>query len=445
MMKKTMIFNHLMVNRKTKVYTISDPTFLKQQMLYWANRYNICCLLDNHQYASQYSKLDCILAVDAVRFILPEKNMLSAISTFTNQTNDWIFGHISYDLKNEIAGLRSENHDGIGFPTVYFFQPAIVLQLNKNELTISSLTDDPENIYSDIYRAVCAKENNTKDASSRHIILQPRIAKEDYLHSIQKIKEHILRGDCYELNYCQEFYGVYAELNTVKLYQQLTTLSPNPFACYYKWNDRYLICASPERYLQKKGDRLISQPIKGTVKRDLIDLQNDEALRKYLFASEKDRSENVMVVDLVRNDLSRVCETGTVKVDELFGIYQFPQVYQMISTVSGKLVSGMNLSDILSASFPMGSMTGAPKLSVLQLIERYEKTKRGLYSGAVGYISPNKDFDFNVVIRSILYNQSNSYLSYQVGGGITFNSDAEKEYEECMLKAEAINQVLSKY
>lgn len=434
-----------MVNRKTKIYTISDPAFLKQQMLYWANRYNICCLLDSNEYVSHYSKLDCILAVDPVSFILPEKNILATLSTYSNQIQDWLFGHISYDLKNEMAGLSSENPDNIGFPVLYFFQPAIVLQLNKNELTISSLTDDPEKIFSAIQNTFCVKEKIQAGNVSENIHFTPRITKENYISTIQKIKTHILRGDCYELNFCQEFYGEKIALNTVNLYQELTNISPNPFACYYKWNDRYLICASPERYMQKKGSRLISQPIKGTLKRDLSNTLHDESLKMSLFTSEKDRSENVMVVDLVRNDLSRICDMGTVQVDELFGIYQFPQVYQMISTVSGNLRSGMDLGDILYASFPMGSMTGAPKLKVMQLIETYEKTKRGLYAGTVGYISPNKDFDFNVVIRSIQYNQSNSYLSYQVGGGITFYSDAEKEYEECMTKAEAIHQVLTKH
>jgi para-aminobenzoate synthetase component 1 len=169
----------------------------------------------------------------------------------------------------------------------------------------------------------------------------------------------------------------------------------------------------------------------------------DERLRNELRNSGKDRSENVMVVDLVRNDLSKVCTEGSVQTDELFGIYSFPQVHQMISTISGQLKPGVSFTDILKASFPMGSMTGAPKRRVMQLIEQYEKTKRGIYSGAVGYIDPQGDFDFNVVIRSILYNATDRYLSYQVGGGITAYSEAEKEYEECLLKAAAISQVLT--
>ena len=160
--------------------------------------------------------------------------------------------------------------------------------------------------------------------------------------------------------------------------------------------------------------------------------------KEELFHSDKDRSENVMVVDLVRNDLSKVCEEGTVKVDELYGIYSFPQVHQMISTVSGELKKNISFTEIIKATFPMGSMTGAPKKRVMELIEQYEKTKRGIFSGCLGYISPNGDFDFNVVIRSIMYNASSNYLSFQAGSAITFYSDPEKEWEECLLKAEAI-------
>jgi para-aminobenzoate synthetase component 1 len=227
------------------------------------------------------------------------------------------------------------------------------------------------------------------------------------------------------------------------IYQALTRISPNPFSAFYKMGDRYLCCASPERYLKKEGRRIMTQPIKGTMPRDLhngeIDIQN----RNSLLSSSKERSENVMIVDLVRNDLSRICEEGTVEVNELFGIYSFPQVYQMISTVSGLVKPDLDLATMIKATFPMGSMTGAPKKRVMELIEKYEKTRRGIFSGAVGYITPERDFDFNVVIRSILYNRLNDYLSYLVGSGITFYSDAEKEYEECMLKGAAIKKVLS--
>ena len=269
------------------------------------------------------------------------------------------------------------------------------------------------------------------------------LSKEEYIGKINKLKWHIQRGDCYEINFCQEFYAENAEIEPHRVFSELMKVSPNPFSAFYRLNDKYLLCASPERFLLKKNNQLVSQPIKGTMKRNLQDRRVDEALKKELRESPKEQSENVMVVDLVRNDLSRICEEGSVKVEELFGIYSFPQVHQMISTITGDLKKDMGLLQILNAVFPMGSMTGAPKHRVMELIDEYESQSRGIFSGSVGYISSEGDFDFNVVIRSIMYNSSEKYLSYQVGSGITFYSNAENEWEECLLKAEAIKKVLA--
>ncbi len=406
-------------------------------MLSWANRFNICCFLDNHQYYSTHQNVECLVAAGAVTIFSPKENILEQLSSFNKEHNDWLFGHISYDLKNELAPLESKHPDHIGFPDIFFFQPETILQLKDNQLIISTLSTDPEIIFSEI--------TNVQASSIQHpvsVSIKSRIKKEEYITILEKLRAHIQRGDCYELNYCQEFYATGVKIDALQVYTQLTTISPNPFSCFYKLDDKYVLCASPERYLQKKGDHILSQPIKGTFKRNLENAEADNELKFQLQQSEKDKSENVMVVDLVRNDLSKICKEGTVKVDELFGVYSFPQVHQMISTITGEVKEGIDLSDILRASFPMGSMTGAPKRRVMELIEQYERTKRGIYSGAVGYISPEKDFDFNVVIRSILYNATNQYLSYLVGGGITFYSDPEKEYAECLLKAEAIKQVL---
>ena len=199
--------------------------------------------------------------------------------------------------------------------------------------------------------------------------------------------------------------------------------------------------ATPERYIKKDGCKVISQPIKGTEKRS-DNKKEDQQLALELSNDEKERSENIMIVDLVRNDLSRTAKKGSVKVKELCKIYTFDQVHQMISTVESKVKKSTNPIDIIETTFPMGSMTGAPKISAMQIIEELEETKRGLYSGAVGYISPKGNFDFNVVIRSILYNETKQYVSYSVGGAITAKSNPLKEYEECLVKAKAMRQVL---
>lgn len=407
-------------------------------MLSWVNRFSICCFLDNHQYSSSHQSVECLAAAGAASIFSPTENIFTFLQELYRNNQDWLFGHLAYDLKNAVAPLHSSHPDQIGFPDIFFFRPETVLQLSGNQLTISTLQKTPELIFEEI----CSQALSPVMGSSS-LAIQPRMAKEDYLHKIEAIRKHIQRGDCYEINFCQEFYAEDTHIDPLSVYRQLTDISPNPFACFYKLDDKYVLCASPERYLQKKGTRLLSQPIKGTFKRNLTDAVADESLKQALTKSEKDRSENVMVVDLVRNDLSQVCKEGSVQVDELFGVYSFPQVHQMISTISGELKTGFGLAEILQASFPMGSMTGAPKRRVMELIEQYEVTKRGIYSGAIGYISPDNDFDFNVVIRSILYNASAAYLCYLVGGGITFYSDAEKEYEECLLKAAAIQKVLA--
>ena len=233
-----------------------------------------------------------------------------------------------------------------------------------------------------------------------------------------------------------------AEINPLEVYQKLASLSPNPFAALYKLNDKFCICASPERYLKKTGSKIFSQPIKGTSVRKPRDVTADEISKQQLQNSAKERSENVMVVDLVRNDLSKICKEATVKVEELFGVYSFPQVHQMISTISGEVKEGIDWVDMIKATFPMGSMTGAPKKRVMELIEQYEQTRRGLFSGTIGYVKPNGDFDFNVVIRSMLYNAADKYLSFQTGSAITFYCNPEQEYEECLLKAAAMKMAL---
>lgn len=408
-------------------------------MLSWANQFNICSFLDNHQYQSDASSIECLVACGAIDQI-PANAGLAQLDPFLQQHHGkWIFGHIAYDIKNQVESLYSNHPDHIAFPDLFFYIPSVVLLLHKNEVQI--ITYDGSDA-SQIYREINTTQP-LKLTQQSSVNIQSRMDREVYISTIEQLKNHILRGDCYEINYCQEFYATDITIDPLSLYQQLTALSPNPFSCYYRYQDRYLLCASPERFLQKKGNTLRSQPIKGTIRRNLTHTEDDILLVQSLRESEKDKSENVMVVDLVRNDLSKVCKEGTVSVTELFGIYSFPQVHQMISTIEGELDQQYSFTDILKACFPMGSMTGAPKKRVMELIEQYEKTKRGLYSGAVGYISPTGDFDFNVVIRSILYNSSNQYLGYQVGGGITFYSEAEKEYEECLLKAEAIRKVLN--
>jgi len=410
-------------------------------MLNWVNPFNIFCFLDNHQYQSPYHSHECLLAAGAIDFLqFSPGEAFDQLKKFSDKHNDWMFGHFGYDLKNEIENLSSDHEDHIGFPVLFFFIPEIIIELHHDEINIGSLKNDHAEIYSQII-AGGIEENNTQD--SREINIQSRFDKKEYIRTVEALRTHILRGDCYEINFCQEFYAENILLDPLSVYTLLDGVSPNPFSSFYKLNDRFVMCASPERYLKKTGSSIVSQPIKGTWEKNIADLSEDNLNKDKLFKSAKDRSENVMVVDLVRNDLSKICQEGTVSVEELFGIYSFPNLHHMISSITGEMKNDLHWADAVKATFPMGSMTGAPKKRVMELIERYEKTKRGIFSGALGYVTPEKDFDFNVVIRSIFYNQTEHYLSFLVGSGITFYSEPEKEYEECQLKVFSIKKVLT--
>jgi para-aminobenzoate synthetase component I len=425
------------VDRVYKTFPVNDIISLKQQVLSWCSRYNICCFFDNHEYQSNLHSYECLAAAGAINVFEPNADFFASLSAFDSSVNDWIFGHFNYDVKNLIdSQLTSSHPDGIQFPDCFLFIPEVVIKLSEHSLEIGVVDNNVDTIYQGIL------DEKIADEVIQPVELQPRITRGEYIATINKLLAHLKRGDCYEINYCQEFFAN-ARIAPLAVYKKLNNISPNPFSAFYRVNDKYLLSASPERYIKKTGNIVISQPIKGTATRNVQDVEQDNYNKEELQSSAKERSENVMVVDLVRNDLSKICVEGSVKVDELFGVYSFPNVHQMISTVSGELESGVEFSDMIKATFPMGSMTGAPKKRVMELIEKYEVTKRGIYSGAVGYISPQKDFDFSVVIRSVMYNESLNYLSYQVGGGITYYSDPEKEYDECLLKAKAINSVFS--
>jgi para-aminobenzoate synthetase component I len=426
---------------KQITFEINNLTAFKTNMLNWANQFNIFCLLDSQHYHFKSPNFDCLLAVgNDSSFIGPATaHSLEALQKIAREQNRWLFGHINYDVKNAVEALSSNHFDGIELPAIHFFEPTIILKINNKSVEIISSNNPLE-----IFNAINTFEPVTEASKYIAPSIKSRFTKEAYIDAVKNLQNHIAKGDCYEVNFCQEFYAENITLDAIETYHSLMNISPNPFAALYKFQKTYCICASPERYFKKNGQTIISQPIKGTSKRAHHNHQIDEANKQHLLNSEKEKSENVMVVDLVRNDLSKICKEGSVKVDELFGVYSFPQVHQMISTISGQLDTEQNWVDIVTATFPMGSMTGAPKKRVMELIEQYELTKRGLFSGTIGYVQPNGDADFNVVIRSILYNEQKKYLSFQTGSAITFLSDAEQEYEECLLKAAAIKEVLTK-
>lgn len=406
----------------------------KQKALQYAANFDVCSYLDSHDYSDKYGKHDCLIAFGVKKELSASVGQaFSALKTFVEQHQDWMFGLLSYDLKNEIEVLEEPKTDLLNFPGLYFFVPKYLISIKGDQINV--LKGD-QTVVDEILQLQIAEEPLTAPVNIKN-----RLSKQAYLDKLESIKQHIKRGDVYEMNFCQEFFDDHAKIDPLLVYNKLKAVSPTPFSGFLKIRDKFVLSATPERFLAKNGNQLTSQPIKGTAKRSK-NATEDHQIKTALRNSEKEQAENVMIVDLVRNDLTKSAVKGTVKVDELFGIYSFPQVHQMISSISCELSSDVHFVDAIKNTFPMGSMTGAPKLRAMQLIDQYEVSKRGVYSGSIGYISPNGDFDFSVVIRSILYNATNKYLSFQVGGAITYQSESEKEYEECLLKASAIMEVL---
>ena len=410
---------------------------LKKLLVGFARKFDLALILDSNSLHfpsenNSYAKYD--LVAGFLEKPTPSKLMtrFDELHKIDKSLKSWYLGYMTYDLKNQLENLHSLNPDYQKWPKLLFFKPSVLILAIKNKITVQ--TDDmhitPELAWNEIH------STDINFHTPEFIDLKPRISKEEYLQQTKKIMTHIRRGDIYEMNFCLEFYNT-VNIDPYNAYLTINENSPAPFSAFLKYRHHFLLSVSPERFLKNENFNIISQPIKGTAPRD-SDKIKDGKYSKNLQSSPKERAENIMITDLVRNDLSRIALKKSVVVDELCKIYSFPQVYQMISTIRAKL-KPVTFAEIIKATFPMGSMTGAPKIKAMELIEKYEAVKRGIYSGAVGYLAPGMDFDFNVVIRSLQYNSLTSYLSYMAGSALTALSDTEKEYEECLLKSYAVN------
>ncbi|MCB0820426.1 MAG: anthranilate synthase component I family protein, partial [Bacteroidetes bacterium] len=338
---------------------------------------------------------------------------------------------LSYDLKNTLEDLNSDNPDAIEFPDLCVWSAEVLIALTRAGEFICKGIANLDELLQEAQRI---SNQGDKDFSLIKVE-SPEFSA--YSTAFRALQQHIFRGDIYEVNLCRQETACAENLRPEIVFDTLNHKSPAPFACLHKVQDKYIICSSPERFLRKDGLSLVSQPIKGTSRR-FNEPEQDRLSAEALRNSAKEQSENVMIVDLVRNDLSHFAAKGSVKVKELFGIYPFPSVFQMISTVEATLRDSADGIPALAAAFPMGSMTGAPKISAMQLIEKQETFKRGIYSGATGYITDSGDYDFNVVIRSIVWNRSTSVLSLAAGSAITVDAAENHEFDECRLKAEAL-------
>ncbi|MFD2969004.1 anthranilate synthase component I family protein [Sphingobacterium bambusae] len=413
----------------------------KDKALRWGQQFSECCFLESNAFEDEYQQIEALLAVDALDYCHSNtgKDSFSKLEIFrTKYSQSWMLGFFSYDLKNELEQFSPHHVDELGFPALYFFIPATIIRFTGGTVEIES--ENPEHIFQAIENSLSPSPINLpKDGD---INIQKRVSKAAYLDTFDKMQQHIKRGDIYEVNLCQEFYAESVDVDPCSIYQHLNRVSPMPFSSFFKLQDHYILCASPERFLAKRGEQLISQPIKGTAPRG-GNSQEDEEMINRLLQNPKERAENVMIVDLVRNDLTRSAAPASVDASRVLEVHTFPQVHQLISTVT--CIKDPDTSDIsaIRNTFPAGSMTGAPKIKAMQLCDSYEGSKRGIYAGSVGYFSPSGNFDFNVVIRSILYNQKSRRLSFHTGGAITQEAEAEHEYAECLLKASAILRTLS--
>lgn len=420
--------------KKYKPHNLKE---FRDKALIYASSFRRVFNSDSNNITFPNNPFDDLLAFSSSTSVpFSNNNNFQELKAHIDRHQCWLFGHFSYDLKNQIEKLNSTNTNHLEFPDVAFFEPEHLLKFHGDHVEFI-VTDDAENLIKKINQV---RLTNNGDLN-KSVKTNCNVSKEEYIEVVNRLKDHILEGDIYEINYCIQFLVENLRISPANFFLQLSASSPAPFSSFYKLDEKYMIGASPERYLKKSQQQLISQPIKGTARRGKTPGE-DETIKKNLRANEKELAENMMIVDLVRNDLARSCTPGTVVVDEMFGIYTFTHLHQMISTIKGSLKSDVHLVDAIKNSFPMGSMTGAPKIKVMELIEQYEKAKRGLYSGAVGYFTPEGDFDFNVVIRSLLYDEKESLATFQVGSAITYDADPEYEYDECLLKASAIQKLL---
>lgn len=356
------------------------------------------------------------------------ENPFEALSRFYEEEADWMFGYLGYDLKNFVEKLSSGNEDRVQAPDLYFMVPQVLIRFDRHNQS---------------YEFIKGREDKVEDTmpssgkSCKISSLRFTVKRDHYLECIREAQRRITEGDYYELNLSHQLIADF-EGDPYDLYKSMRAVGPVPFGAYIEKENLSVCSMSPERFLAKEGKRVYSQPIKGTMKRGADDT-DDRRLREELSSSQKEQAENLMIVDLVRNDLSRIARKGSVKVSDLFQIQTFGTVHQMVSTVEAEAETE-NPIEIIKACYPMGSMTGAPKISAMKSIEELENYRRGIYSGAIGYMKPGGDFDFNVVIRTAIISARNLY--YSVGGAITGDSDPEQEWEETLIKARALTGVL---
>ena len=429
--------------RVKREINLTDFHSIKEQLLHWADSFEQVVWLDSNAYPNNDNKYEAVLAVDADRIFQTDSNeALHELKEYRKSNKDWLFGYLSFDAGRAIGSSKENNRasDLLQFSKLSFFHPKKIFLLKKDSVEIHYSS----NIHNEI-------EEDWKEISELVIeeipLIYPdlkinvRLSKQEYFDKFEKIQTYIEQGEISEINFCQEFYAEASLENPLAVYRHLNEISKPPFAAYLRMNDKYVLCASPERYLSNTNGKLKTQPIKGTAKRK-ENVAEDELARKTLEADRKEILENTITTEMIVEELQAIAKKDSVQVTELCKVYSFKQVHQLISTIVCDLKPELHPVDAINGTYPMGSMTGIPKENSLVIIEELENFHRSLYSGSIGYFTPNDDFDFNVVIRSILYNAKNKYVSFSAGGAITALANPESEYKECLVKVKAMEEVL---
>lgn len=412
-----------------------DLKLFKRKMLNWTSQFGIFAYLDNNEYPNLLNRYELLVGAGASR---QYRTAAALQSVFGSR---WLFGHINYDYKNVlVADLGSSGTALLENEDLHFFEPEIVayIPFGTTRLHLDSELIPVEQVF----EAIIHCEDETLQWRPPQLQFHRILSSREYQERVAIVQEHIRKGDCYELNLCVASYARECDINIPALFQILNHQNPAPFAALYQYEHFAALCSSPERFLAKQGRHLLAQPMKGTIRRSADPIE-DEALKQQLQSDVKERAENLMIADLMRNDLAISCRTGSIAVPELLRVYSFPTLHTMISSITGTLKDEKSALQALLSAFPMGSMTGAPKRIVMEIIDAIEPARRELYSGCIGYCNPAGDFDFNVVIRSLLYNRQTRTLSYQTGGAITIDSVADKEWDEVQLKAVALERLFN--
>jgi para-aminobenzoate synthetase component I len=416
-------------------HRISDPNgVMRRRLLHWAAAQPYCAWLEScGSDVDRYGKYEYILGIATGLDADVYHDLADLEDAMRHEKMAWRFGFLSYELKAEIEPrLETDLPSSVEFPNMGMFKADVVISKERGSDEIVF-----EHGWSEQVMKAIAMAAVHKGGVSGFSGFESNFDKAEYCATVERLREHIREGDVYEINLSQCFSATGIIHSPAALYEALVEKSPVPFAGYCKWKGLHLLCASPERFLRLQRHNIITQPIKGTAARGNSP-EADAQMAYRLRNSIKEQAENVMIVDLSRNDLHRSCEIGSVAVPHLFEVQTFPQVHHLVSTVTGRKRRDVHAIQVIRNTFPPGSMTGAPKVRACELIAEYEGLSRGVYSGALGYIAPSDDFDFNVVIRSLVYDAGAHQMSYHVGGAITWDSDPEAEYAETLLKAKAI-------